>query len=201
MPTISFLAGEGSAVNTVSGSGLGFFGSGFGFSVGVGEYPSRTFITNSAGTVEGPEVDNVKYVSASTAIIGQTGTEIALTQIPNYLSTLQIRFSHTSPCLVQNAKMRITDRSGINNNPTGVTCYAAEIIHTGTTQTDDGLGDTTWQNVRGSTNILSLQNSPGISGLSGGSGAVHDWYIALSPSPDSIGSKTQFGLYFSCEYL
>jgi hypothetical protein len=29
----------------------------------------------------------------------------------------------------------------------------------------------------------------------------HDWYVALSASPDSIGSKTQYGLYFTLEYL
>lgn len=29
----------------------------------------------------------------------------------------------------------------------------------------------------------------------------HDWYVALSASPDSIGSKTDYGLYFTCEYL
>jgi hypothetical protein len=29
----------------------------------------------------------------------------------------------------------------------------------------------------------------------------HDWYVGLSASPDSIGSKTNFGLYFSLEYL
>jgi len=30
---------------------------------------------------------------------------------------------------------------------------------------------------------------------------AHDWYVALSASPDSIGSKTDFGLYFTLEYL
>jgi hypothetical protein len=29
----------------------------------------------------------------------------------------------------------------------------------------------------------------------------HDWFIAMSASPDSIGSKTDFGLYFTLEYL
>jgi len=29
----------------------------------------------------------------------------------------------------------------------------------------------------------------------------HDWYVALSASPDSIGSKTDYGLYFTLEYL
>lgn len=31
--------------------------------------------------------------------------------------------------------------------------------------------------------------------------ARHDWYVALSASPQSIGSKTDYGLYFTCEYL
>ena len=31
--------------------------------------------------------------------------------------------------------------------------------------------------------------------------ARHDWYAALSASPHSIGSKTQYGLYFTVEYL
>lgn len=72
---------------------------------------------------------------------------------------------------------------------------------------------------------LDLTASPGISGLNTNSddatrpaeqngftsyistsGAAHmstrhDWYLALSASPDSIGSKTQYGLYFTCEYL
>lgn len=29
----------------------------------------------------------------------------------------------------------------------------------------------------------------------------HDWYVALSASPDAIGSKTDYGLYFTLEYL
>jgi hypothetical protein len=29
----------------------------------------------------------------------------------------------------------------------------------------------------------------------------HDWYLVLSASPDSIGSKTLYGLWVSLEYL
>jgi hypothetical protein len=29
----------------------------------------------------------------------------------------------------------------------------------------------------------------------------HDWYVALTAKPDSIGSKTDYGLYFTLEYL
>jgi hypothetical protein len=71
---------------------------------------------------------------------------------------------------------------------------------------------------------LSFTESPGASGLNGNNsdstdpggnlditgatveGAAHeslrhDWYVALSASPDEIGSKTDFGLYFTVEYL
>jgi hypothetical protein len=52
---------------------------------------------------------------------------------------------------------------------------------------------------------MPLIASPGTSGLSpSGADTVdvqHDWYVAISGSPDSIGSKTQYGLYVSLEYL
>ena len=72
---------------------------------------------------------------------------------------------------------------------------------------------------------LALTSSPGVSGLNGNNtdngqdisyggfsnytsadanGHVseqHDWYLALSAEPTTIGSKTNFGLYFTLEYL
>jgi hypothetical protein len=67
---------------------------------------------------------------------------------------------------------------------------------------------------------MPFTNSPGVSGLNtisvdtalaGVAGATqqgathrslrHDWYVALSSEPITIGSKTQYGLYFSVEYL
>lgn len=72
---------------------------------------------------------------------------------------------------------------------------------------------------------MSLTDSPGISGYNtlGGNqshlaglsqqqisnfnlgsnheSSRHDWYIALSSSPDSIGSKQDYALYFEAEYL
>ena len=31
--------------------------------------------------------------------------------------------------------------------------------------------------------------------------AQHDWYVALSAEPESIGSKQDYALYFTLEYL
>lgn len=207
--TLSFLAGNGFTIQDLAGSGLGFYGdAGFGASVKVGDWQGRTFITNGAGTTQGPEADNVKYLNAGSGILGQAGSGIALTCIPNYQSTLAINFTYDTPIKTQNAKVQIYDRNDPNSPASGVTTKVAEIIHPDTTQNNTGSGDTTWLTPGGSGVVVNLAPSPGCSGLYAGNGSnggwvdtVHTWYLAISASPDSIGSKVNYGLYVSLEYL
>lgn len=207
--TISFLAGQSFVIQDLSGSGLGFYGdSGFGASVAVGAFQGRTFITNGAGTTQGPEVGNVKYLNAGSGIIGQSGSGVALTCIPNYQATLNVRFTYDSAVKVQNASLRIYDRSDTDRPASGVTTKVAELIHPDLTQSNSGSGDTTWLTPGGSGTTVSLSPSPGVSGLYAGNGSnslwadtQHDWYLAISASPDSIGSKTLYGAYVSLEFL
>jgi hypothetical protein len=202
MAAIGFYAGEDYNLN---GSGLGFFGDGFGVSLVVGDYNTRTFITNSVGTLEGPEVDNIKYTHANSGIIGQSGSGVLLTQIPNDKATLNIRFTHTVAVKTTNAEFRIYDRNNINNPASGVTTRVAEIIHPDTVQTNNGSGDTSWIAAGGSGTVVGLVASPGVSGLSPSgintTATRHDWYLAISATPQSIGSKTDFGGYLQTEYL
>lgn len=204
MAAISFFAGSELAISNLSGSGLGFYGSSFGSSVQVGSYQDTTWITDSNGTIQGPQSDNVKWTHPSSGSINGAAS-VNLNQIPNYLSTLNIRFTHTSAVKTQNAKLRIFDRSNINNNPSGVTCKVAEIVHPDTTQTATGSGSSSWTTVAGSGSVLSLTASPGQSGYrpngANTTDMTHDWYVCISPSPDTIGSKTMFGLYIELEYL
>lgn len=205
MAQLRFYAGENFAINNLSGSGLGFYGGGFGFSVAVGEYQDTTFITNSTGVNEGPQVDNVKYLNSASGIVNGATSGIPLTSIPNYLATLKINFNHTSAIKTQNTKLRIYDRASINNDPSGVVCKVAELIHPNDLlQTPTGSGDATWHTPTGSSVIIDLVSSPGLSGLSPlGTVTVdanHDYYVALSASPNSIGSKL-FALYVELEYL
>lgn len=203
--SLKFCAGENFVINDLAGSGLGFYGANFGDSVGVGLYPSRTFITDSTGATQGAEVDNVKYINSGSGILGSAGSGIPLLAVPNYLATVNIRFTNDTACRTQNVKARIYDRSNINNDPSGVTCKVARIIHPGLTQVSNGSGDATWQTPHGSAVVLTLVSSPGTSGYSpSGTATVdtqHDWFLAISPSPDSIGAKAQFGLYCELEYL
>lgn len=126
--------------------------------------------------------------------------------MPNQLASLNIRFNHSTPVRTQNARLRIFDRSSINNNASGVTTRVAELIHPSETQTGLlGSGNSSWQTPTGSSVVMSLTNSPGQSGLSPNGASTqdmnHDYYVAISASPDSIGSKTNYALYFSVEYL
>lgn len=207
MATISFFA-DTFGVQNLNGSGLGFYGAGFGSSVEVGAYQDTTFITNGAGTAQGPQVNNVKWKHSTSGEINGAGASKLLTAIPNYLASLNIRFTHGSTVRTQNSKLRIYDRSSINNNPSGVTCKVAELIHPDIIQNNNGSGDTVWLQPVGSSIIMDMAPSPGLSGLYAGNGSNstysdvrHDWFVCLSASPDSIGSKTMFSLYFETEYL
>jgi hypothetical protein len=208
-PNINFLAGGGGfPINNLGGSGLGFYGQAqFGASVNVAVYQQRTFITDATGSIQGPEVNNVTYLNAGSGILGQAGSGIALQAIPNWQATLNLRFNNDTPCKTQNARIMIFDRTNINNPASGVTTKAAQIIHPNPVQGPGGSGDTSWWtfNTAATGLIMPLANSPGTSGFSpngpGTTDTQHDWYIVMSASPDSIGSKSQYGLYAYLEYL
>lgn len=216
MATISFFGGEGTAVVSMAGSGLGFYGpGGFGTSVRVSEYQDNTYITDSTGSTQGAKCDNIKWMAAGSGQIAGA-TTLALRDIPNYLSTLNIRFTHTSAVKTQNASVRTFDRVSINSPPSGCQILLFETIHPWTDSQPTGplgSGTTTWKNPGGSGGVvnsvtydtpMSLAASPGMSGLSpSGSNTVdtqHDWYLGVSATPDSLSAHLA-GLYFSVEYL
>jgi|TARA_B100000085_G_scaffold158971_1_gene144521 hypothetical protein len=263
MPTITFHANNNDwlvsdhstspdTINHTAGSGLGFFGGGFGISVPVGEYQTSTYVTNAAGTASGVRCSNIKYVETAdenTCLIQSSTTPIGVSGIPNFQAPLNIRFEHDDAAgvRVQNCKLRIFDRNDINTHAVGVTTQVYEIRHPNPTEGVDYDSDIGPLKFRGEDDVhqwseytdgtamadLVMTPGPGPSGLntsgdetriaedspgsnvstaggytnyiarSGNScrATRHDWYVALSASPDSIGSKTDFGLYFTLEYL
>lgn len=231
------IAGGGASteIKHTSGSGLGFFGGGFGISVPVGQFQDTTFVTNGDGTASGIRCKNTKYTSAS-GVSANGANAIGLSGMPNYYAPLNIRFTHTEPVRVQNCKLRIFDRNDISKQASGVTTKVYECRHPHPVEAHNGQSGTLA--FRGVTGFgwsefdpteaqfdLSFTPSPGMSGLNTSAAetlpsgladgtinwltnqgvahesARHDWYVALSASPDSIGSKTQYGLYFTLEYL
>jgi hypothetical protein len=224
-------SGDGELINHSAGSGVGFYGNGFGISVPVGTQQTTTFITNANGTSEGARLNNTALVSSGTLSTAGTvsvngATAIDLDKLPNYLCPLNIRFTHSEPVKVQNCKLRIFDRNNINNHASGVVTYVYESRHPSTLQTVSNLShrgriENAWYEfdpVNAMTD-MTLTSSPGASGkntnaqdtsvalgYSSNEGSLHtatrhDWYVALSSEPVTIGSKTQYGLYFTVEYL
>jgi len=206
MAEITFYAGEEYQVGTAAASGLGFYGSAFGASVQVGVYQSTTFVTDANGLVQGPQADNVKFIHANSGEVAG-GVQLHLQHIPNDKATLNIRFTDAASVKVQNVEARIYDRNNINSGASNVIVKAAEIIHPNPVNGAGGSGDSAWLTPGGSAVTIPLAQSPGISGIWAGSGLTsqrpdtrHDWYMALSATPVTIGSKL-FALYVSLEYL
>lgn len=158
------------------------------------------------------------------------GGSIDLNKLPNYLCPLNIRFTHTEAVKVQNCKLRIFDRNDISKHASGVTTHVYEARHPSsdsskTNLAHRGAGRTArndwvvYDPSVGTPTDMNFTDSPGASGLNTNSddtdttlgyttttGAAHenvrhDWYLAISSEPDTIGSKTKYGLYFTVEYL
>lgn len=196
-----------------SGSGLGFYGDGgFGSPVPINGFQGRTFMTTPDGGAEGFEANNCKLYGGgswsgvggvSGVIVGQTGNGIALRNLPNFLATLNIRFEHNEAVRTQNVEMAVHDGVDVENDPSGLICYGAEVVHPSPLQTDTGEGDSSWVPVHG-INTLGLADSPGASGAYTNvvlhSDTRHDWYVAMSASPTTPNDK-QFGFTVTLEYL
>lgn len=204
---------DGTFVN-IGSSGMGFYGSGvFGTSVAVNYYQDNTYITNSNGTAEGHLLNNIKYVIGASASGSISGVTYNLRDIPNVYAPLNIRFTNTTTCQVRNVNLYIYDRTNPTTAPSGVQTQVAELLNpTGTLSVGagHGSGDVAWSllGTASPNTPLVLAQSPGSGGRAAGSGSSsttndtqHDWYVALSASPTTIGSKTAYGLYVSLEYL
>jgi hypothetical protein len=169
---------------------VGFFGASFGFSIRVGEFNETTTRTNANGTSNGGSMPNTRFANATGAFIGASAIE--LLSVDNTESTLAIRLITDSSVGTQNTSFRAFDRTNINNNPSGVTIRAAEVIKPNPVQV--GSGDASWTIVAGSGATLSLDDQSVAA-------TTHDWYLALTGTPTSIGEKTNIGFYFETEFL
>lgn len=231
---------DGTLIEHTGGSGLGFFGAGFGISVPVGQYQDTTYVTNGDGTYQGARIQNTKYATATTTSFNG-GAAVNNSTLPNRYAPLNIRFTHNEPVRVQNCKLRIFNRSNIEQPAVGVSTRVYEVRHpypiaseTDTVYSTSSRGVTNhnwvdYDALETPTDMPFIE-SPGTSGLNtvsndpvvttypqgtgvgshrvwlSNSGALlrdirHDWYVALSATPESIGSKTEYGLYFTLEYL
>jgi len=215
-------------IDHAAGSGVGFYGNDYGISVPVGQRQDSTWVTNSNGTAISPtQLHNDKFVTVSTASVDGLA-ETNLRNLPNYLTPLNIRFTHTDAVRVQNCKLRIFDRADITKHASGVVTYVFEARHPSVDQSVSnlnfrGTAANSWTEFDSADSAtpadMVFTNSPGVSGFntdstdtlvskgytstegSAHTSTTHDWYVGMSAEPSEIGSKTNYGLYFTVEYL
>lgn len=200
---------HGNGTTALSTSGVGFYGATFGSSVQVASFQDSTFITNSNGTVNGGAMNNNKYVGTSSGVQVNGSSTVNLNTIALASGSLNVRFTFDSVVMTQNGQFRIMDRISADAPASGVTSEVAQLCNggSGVDQSTGAAqaGHNGWMALAGSGTVMTLLSSPGSGGLSptgtGTTDTRHDWYLAMSATPTSIGSKTSFGAYVSLEYL
>lgn len=205
---IAFKAGGAGQPTVITGSGLGFFGASFGTSVQVGQFQDSTFITDGDGQTDFGVSTNTKFPGNSSGVVIDGQSEVQLSGVALSGAALNIQFTFDTPVTTQNAELRIFDRVLKNNNASGVTTQVAQLVNGGSGVDANGNAsgtNTGWAALNGSGSIMTLLNSPGSGGLSP-SGADtddirHDWYVTISATPTSIGSKVDYGLFVELEFL
>lgn len=180
---------QGSTPTTIDASDIvQFAGSGgFDSKITVGQYNDTTHVKASGGGNDssGNTPNNVKFISQTGGTGGDSqadwgdGTE-DLDQITNAEATLKINFSHGSSVITEDAIFYAYDGSTTTAVPTGVDFRAAEV------------GDALWTEAEGSGAALTITDDT--------TGTSHDYYIACSASPTSVGLKSAFALRIELTY-
>ena len=185
-------------VNTISGSGLGFYGAGgFGSSVSTTSYQDNTFITNADGTAQYGSVRNVKYLSTTGCYGKEANATGILTQLNASDATLFIHFDHSTAVKTQNVQLRIYDRSSPDNPAIGVITKVAEVINFGAGPIGAAV------EITGTGYVNTWKATPGVGVGNGGANpnfapyayGDSNWWGSPWPSGDNyIGVQNEAGL-------
>ncbi|PIY96082.1 MAG: hypothetical protein COY66_04995 [Candidatus Kerfeldbacteria bacterium CG_4_10_14_0_8_um_filter_42_10] len=158
-----------------------FAGGTFGSAIIVGAYQDSTHVESSVGADDssGNTPKNNKFISQSGGTGGDSQVDLGagtvdLDTITDAGCALKINFSHGTSVVTTGHIFYAYDGTTTTAVPTGVTFQAAE------------KGDPNWTNAEGSAAALTITDEA--------TGTSHDYYIAVSASPESVGLKTAFKL-------
>ncbi len=194
--------------NTSGANHVGFFGTGgpqgVPFAVIVDRYQDETYITNPSGFNMGvapfglPEsgrLINHKFVDASNVQVSGQPSQ-AVTVVPQESGTILIRFIPsgvpTPSVRTQNGLLRtvvLNASSGIDN----VTSVVVGLK----VQGYEPEQDSGWTQTAG---MAAIDNRLFISDRNT-SDQVHDFFVALSASPEGVGERNDFGFFLVLEFL
>jgi len=168
---------QGSTPTTIGATDKLQFANGvFNGKITVGEYNDSTHVKSSTGEdlSASNNPNNVKFISQSGGGGGASqadwgdGTE-DLDDMENAEATLKINFSDEASVITEDAVFYAYDGTTPATPPTDITIVAAEV------------GDTNFTEIAGSGSPLEIADQS--------ASTSHNYYIAVSASPDAVGAK------------
>ncbi len=163
---------QGTTPTTIaSDASLQFSDGTFGNPITVASYNDGSHVRSSGGTdaSDGNTPNNVKYVASGTGDWGD-GTE-SLEDILDGECTLKVTVSESTNITVTDITLYAYDGTTTTDAPVGMTVQMAE------------QGDTSWTQAHGSGSALSISDSSTPA-------EDHDFYVAVSATPTSVGVKS-----------
>lgn len=165
---------------------ISFYGAAFGDAIAVGSYQDSTHIETSGGTHKVTNcatvhLHNVKFLTSGTFGLDGGGSEtLNGTNLATTECSLKINFAHGSSVATSGATLWADDGTTPTAVPTSITFQAAE------------QGDTAWTNAEGSGAAMSLDDNT--------TSTSHDYFVALSVSPEAVGDLTAFRIQVQLTY-
>ena len=185
-----------------SASGIGFFATGgWNYPLSLSGINDTCFICDSGGITQGASLMNNKWTHLNSGDFNSGSLKLRC--VPDAEATVKLSFSHTAGAYVQNAVIYPCSRTD-NTVAPSLRVMLAKIVHTSVSAavTSD-YSDTVWTTSTPSA-TLSLDDSPGESGVNAAQGTpasslIHDWHIAYSVQPTS-GGNVFWSLYTELEW-
>ena len=164
---------QGTTATTIDATDSIAFSNGtFGQPIQVGSYNDKTHVRTSGGTDKSASNSphNTKYLTSTTMSLNG-GASANLSTLTTANSPLKITVSESVNITVTGVKMYAYDGTTTTNAPSGMNVYLAE------------QGDTAWVQAHGSGSALELDDHSTAA-------TSHDFYVAISASPTSVGVKS-----------
>lgn len=178
----------GTTPTTIEATDIFQFANGvFDGKITVGQYNGSSHVKSSVGANDSSAntPNNVKFISqtggaGSKSQCDKGAGTILLSALTSGQENLLINFSDGASVITEDAIFYAYDGSTPATAPTGVTFVAAEV------------GDDLWTAAEGSASALALTNQT--------TNTSHDFHIAVSASPDSVGLKSAFAFRIELTY-
>lgn len=194
--TWNYYGGAGPAWTDISTNTVVFSGSGgITTPITVGTWNDETHIGNGdPGTDQcgANHCRNVKYVSSTQFDLDGGGTEtLNDTNLVATECTLRIDFTDASSVATSNGRFYTFDGSTTTVEAVGIEAYAFE----------QGVSATTWTQVNDDSGNIGGDNTGERLALGDHSASTtHNFYVAVSARPETVGAKTEFDFGIALTY-